>query len=70
MFLHSTLHELLTKGLNFQGKLFSLARPQSSLFVLPTIGNPLGYLAAILIGSAIGCLILGLLKKNLKEEER
>lgn len=48
----------------------TLRAPHGGIFVLPTIGNPLGYLAAILIGSAIGCLILGLLKKNLKEEER
>ncbi len=48
----------------------TLRAPHGGIFVLPTIGNPLGYLAAILIGSVIGCLILGMLKKNLKEEER
>ncbi len=48
----------------------TLRAPHGGIFVLPTIGNPMGYLAAILIGSVIGCIILGLLKKMLKEEER
>ena len=33
-------------------------------FVLPTIGNPLMYLAAVVVGAAAGCVILGMLKKN------
>ena len=48
----------------------TLRAPHGGIFVLPTIGNPLGYLAAIVIGSAVGCLILSLLKKNLDEAER
>lgn len=42
----------------------TLRAPHGGIFVLPTIGNPLMYLAAVLIGAAIGCLILGLLKKD------
>lgn len=42
----------------------TLRAPHGGIFVLPTIGNPLGYLAAVLIGSAIGCIILAALKKT------
>ncbi len=46
----------------------TLRAPHGGIFVLPTIGNPFGYLAAIVIGSAAGCVILASLKKNLKSE--
>lgn len=42
----------------------TLRAPHGGIFVLPTIGNPLMYLAAVVIGSVIGCVILGVLKKN------
>lgn len=45
----------------------TLRAPHGGIFVLPTIGNPFGYLAAVLIGSAIGCIILAALKKNITE---
>jgi len=45
----------------------TLRAPHGGIFVLPTIGNPLGYLAAVLIGSAIGCIILAALKKTVRE---
>lgn len=48
----------------------TLRAPHGGIFVLPTIGNPMGYLAAVLIGAVLGCVILGLLKKELSEEER
>ena len=48
----------------------TLRAPHGGLFVLPTIGNPVGYLAAVLIGSIVGCMILSLLKRNLEEAER
>ena len=44
---------------------FAAADP---IFVLPTIGNPFGYLLAVIIGSAAGCLVLAALKKNLETE--
>lgn len=47
----------------------TLRAPHGGIFVLPTIGNPLAYLAAVLIGSAIGCLILAVLKKPLNAEK-
>lgn len=46
----------------------TLRAPHGGIFVLPTIGNPFGYLIAIIIGSAAGCLILAALKKNLETE--
>ena len=45
----------------------TLRAPHGGIFVLPTIGNPLGYMAAIAAGSIIGCLILSALKKTVKE---
>lgn len=45
----------------------TLRAPHGGIFVLPTIGNPFGYLAAVLIGSAVGCIILAALKKNITE---
>lgn len=48
----------------------TLRAPHGGIFVLPTIGNPVGYLLAVLIGAVVGCGILGVLRKELKEEER
>lgn len=45
----------------------TLRAPHGGIFVLPTIGNPLMYALAILIGSIVGCLVLSFLKKPLKE---
>lgn len=47
----------------------TLRAPHGGIFVLPTIGNPLGYAAAIVAGAVVGCLILAVLKKPLKEAE-
>ena len=41
----------------------TLMAPHGGIFVVPTIGNPLGYLAAIIIGSIVGCVILGFIRK-------
>jgi PTS system fructose-specific IIC component len=48
----------------------TIRAPHGGIFVLPTVGNPFGYLGAVIIGSAVGCVILGLLKKELGEDER
>lgn len=42
----------------------TLRAPHGGIFVLPTIGNPIGYLAAVAAGSAVGGVILAALKKN------
>ena len=44
----------------------TLRAPHGGIFVLPTIGNPLTYALAILIGAIVGCLVLSILKKPLK----
>ena len=44
----------------------TLRAPHGGIFVLPTIGNPFGYLIAIIAGSFAGCFVLAALKKNLK----
>ena len=45
----------------------TLRAPHGGLFVLTTIGNPVMYLAAVVIGAVVGCVILGILKKNVEE---
>lgn len=45
----------------------TLRAPHGGIFVIPTIGNPLGYIAAIVMGSAMGCVILAVLKKNVTQ---
>ena len=41
----------------------TLMAPHGGIFVVPTIGNPLMYLVALVIGSFIACGLLGLLRK-------
>ena len=48
----------------------SLMAPHGGIFVIATIGNPLMYLLAILIGTIISALIMAKLKKNLPEYEK
>ena len=38
--------------------------PHGGLFVFPVMHNPLGYAAAVIIGSVVGMFLLGLLKKK------
>lgn len=45
----------------------TLMAPHGGIFVVPTIGNPLRYLVALVIGSFIACGLLGLLKKKVSE---
>lgn len=42
----------------------SLMAPHGGIFVFPTVGNAIGYLTALVSGALIGCLVLGMLKKN------
>ena len=44
----------------------TLRAPHGGIFVVPTIGNPGMYLAAIFIGALVGCMILSVLKRPLK----
>lgn len=45
----------------------TLMAPHGGIFVVPTIGNPLMYLVALVIGAFIACGLLGLLKKKVSE---
>ena len=45
----------------------TLRAPHGGIFVVPTIGNPLFYLASIAIGSVIACIILAIVKPKLKK---
>ena len=45
----------------------TLRAPHGGIFVIPTIGNPLLYLASIAIGSVVACIILAIVKPKLKK---
>ena len=45
----------------------TLRAPHGGIFVVPTIGNPLMYLVSIFVGAIVGCAILSVLKKPLKD---
>lgn len=38
--------------------------PHGGIFVFAVVDNPLGYLLALVVGSVVGAIMLGLLKKN------
>ena len=42
----------------------TLRAPHGGVFVFPTVGKPLMYVVALLVGSVVGALLLSLLKKN------
>lgn len=44
----------------------TLMAPHGGLFVFATVGNPLMYIVAWLVGSAVTAILLGLLKKDVK----
>lgn len=48
----------------------TLMAPHGGIFVIATIGNPLMYLLAILIGTIVSTLIMAKLKKNLPEHSK
>ena len=45
----------------------TLQAPHGGIFVVPTIGNAGMYLAAILIGAVVGCIMMSVLKKPLNK---
>ena len=47
----------------------TLMAPHGGIFVVPTIGKPLLYLLALVIGSVVGMLMLAILKRPNKTEE-
>ena len=44
----------------------TLRAPHGGIFVVPTIGNPLLYLVAVLVGAIISAICLGLVKKRVE----
>lgn len=42
----------------------TLMAPHGGIFVFPVVGNPLQYLFALVIGTVISTLLLGVLKKK------
>ena len=44
----------------------TLMAPHGGIFVFPTVGSPLFYLLSLLVGSVVGCVLLGILKKDIK----
>ncbi len=47
----------------------TLRAPHGGLFVLPVVGNPVMYFIAIAAGSIVGAVILGVLKKDVVEDQ-
>ncbi len=47
----------------------TLMAPHGGIFVVPTIGKPLLYLLALVIGSVVGMLMLAILKRPIKNEK-
>ena len=45
----------------------TLMAPHCGIFVFPVVGNPLMYLAALAVGTVVGALMLGVLKKKIAE---
>ena len=46
----------------------TLTAPHGGVFVFPIAGNPLGYAVSLAAGAVVGMLMMGLLKKNVPEE--
>ena len=46
----------------------TLMAPHGGIFVFPVVGNPIMYVVALLIGSAVGCALLGILKRKIEIE--
>lgn len=45
----------------------TLMAPHGGIFVFLTVGNPLLYLVALAVGSAVACILLGILKKDVRK---
>jgi PTS system fructose-specific IIC component len=45
----------------------TLMAPHGGIFVFPVVGNVLMYLVALVVGSVVGCVLLGVLKKDAVE---
>jgi PTS system fructose-specific IIC component len=41
----------------------TLRAPHGGVFVIATIGNPIMYIVALIVGSLVGAVLLGILRK-------
>ena len=46
----------------------TLRAPHGGVFVFATVGNPVMYIVAWLAGAAVTCVLLGVLKKDVRRE--
>ena len=46
----------------------TLMAPHGGIFVFPVVGNPVMYVVALLVGTVVGAVLLGILKKNVEQE--
>lgn len=46
----------------------TLMAPHGGIFVFPVVGNPLMYIIALAIGSIVGAVMLGLLRKPVESK--
>ena len=44
----------------------TLRAPHGGIFVFPTVGNVWGYIIALVAGTIVGAVMLGLLKKKVE----
>lgn len=42
----------------------TLMAPHGGIFVFPVVGNPLMYVVALVVGTLVSTVLLGMLKKN------
>jgi len=47
----------------------TLMAPHGGIFVFPVVGNALMYLVALVVGTIVSAVMLGLLKKPVNEEQ-
>lgn len=45
----------------------TLMAPHGGIFVFPVVGNALMYVVALVAGTAVSTILLGILKKNVEE---
>ena len=45
----------------------TLRAPHGGIFVFPVVGNPWMYLAALVVGTVVSAVLLGILKKYVEE---
>ena len=46
----------------------TLMAPHGGIFVFPVVGNPIMYVVALVAGTIVGAILLGILKKTVENE--